>query len=329
MDPQHLRYYLAVIDHGSINAAANAVGVAQPTISQAMRSLERELKTPLFHRIGRGMVPTSAGHALVSPARKVLRDIATAAGSVPDAEGHLRGRVDVRAHPAVSTGLLPRLVAEFHRRHPKVRVTIGTMYDESRVASLLRNAVCEIVVTHLPLGAGGEREHAADERELDVLELGTQVYAIALPPEEGSPARGTLRWDELDSPMVVVPQGTYHAGQLFRAMSPQQQARRPAVVLQNREARLAFALAGVGPTWIEQSATEVALQRGARIRTMEPPLPAPYGLVYDSDSLSPAAAAFVELAAQLAETDTSASSGSPAASEGSSVARNAEAAGGS
>ena len=326
-----MRYFLAVIDHGSINAAANAVGVAQPTISQAMRSLERELKTPLFHRIGRGMVPTSAGYALVGPARTILRDIATAGGSVPDAQGHLRGRVDVRAHPAVSAGMLPRVVAEFHRRHPKVRVTLGAMYDESRVASLLRNAVCEIVVTHLPLGDDSHDE-TTPEHGLEILELGTQVYAIALPPEEGSPPEGELRWDELDSPMVVVPQGTAHAGRIFRSMSPRQQARPPAVVLQNREARLAFALAGVGPTWIEQSMTQVALERGARVRTMEPPLPAPYGMVFDPEALSPAATAFVEVAREVVG-QTAASDGGEdwsAAAEGSAdriVARNSAPAG--
>ncbi|MEX0428418.1 LysR family transcriptional regulator [Nocardioides sp. DS6] len=325
MDPQHVRYFLAVIDHGSINSAANAVGVAQPTISQAMRSLERELKTPLFHRIGRGMVPTSAGHALVGPARTILRDIATAAGSVPDAEGHLRGRVDIRAHPAVSTGMLPRAVAEFHRRHPKVRVTIGTMYDESRVASLLRNAVCEIVVIHLPLD---DDPDDTAEPGLETLELGTQVYRVALPPDEDSPTEGTLRWDELDSPMVVVPQGTSHASRIFRAMSPRQQARPPAVVLQNREARLAFALAGVGPTWIEQSMTQVALERGGRVRTMEPPLPAPYGMVFEPDRLSPAAAAFVEVCRELVgQSSAGAGSGAGGGPSGQSAATNASPAG--
>ncbi|WP_155892983.1 helix-turn-helix domain-containing protein, partial [Intrasporangium chromatireducens] len=52
-----MRYFLTVVDHGSVNATANALGVAQPTISQALRSLERELRTRLFHLIGRGTVP--------------------------------------------------------------------------------------------------------------------------------------------------------------------------------------------------------------------------------------------------------------------------------
>jgi DNA-binding transcriptional LysR family regulator len=318
VDLQHVRYFVAVFEHGSINAAAAAVGAAQPTISQALRSLERELKAPLFYRIGRGMVPTSAGHALAGPARMMLRDIATAAGAVPDAEGHLRGQVDLRAHPAVSTGLLPRIVAAYHRRHPKVRVSIGTLDDETRAAGLLRDAACEIVVAHLPLPVGDETDGpgaggtgpgdssgtSEDAGGLETLELGTQEYALALPPEGGSPAVEGLAWANLDTPMTVVPQGNAHATRMVAAMNPAQQARRPAVVLQNREARLAFALAGVAATWIERSTADIALSRGARVRIMEPALPAPYGLAFDPGSLSPAAAAFVAVAAEVAAGDS-------------------------
>jgi DNA-binding transcriptional LysR family regulator len=312
MDLQHVRYFVAVFEHGSINAAAAAVNAAQPTISEALRSLERELKAPLFYRIGRGMVPTSAGHAFAGPARMMLRDVVTAAGAVPDAEGNLRGRVDLRAHPAVSTGLLPRIVAAYHRHHPKVRVTIAAMYDETQAASLLRNAVCEIVVAHLPLPAADEPDGAAGADGpggLESVELGTQEYALALPPEEGSPAIAALPWADLDTPMVVVPQGNTHAERMVAAMTTGQRARRPAVVLQNREARLAFTLAGVAPTWIERSGADRALSRGARVRTMEPPLPAPYGLVFDSGGLSPAAAAFVGVAIEVAASRNAAAAG--------------------
>jgi len=327
VDLQQVRYFVAVFDHGSINAAASAVGVAQPTISQALRSLERELKAPLFHRIGRGMVPTSAGYALAAPARRMLRDIVTAAGAVPDADGNLRGRLDLRAHPAVSTGLLPAIIAEFHRRHPKVKVTIAAMHDETRAPELLRNAACEIVVAHLPLPPGDEADGHAGADGLETAVLDTQEYALALPPEEGSPPLASLPWKDLDAAMAVVPQGAAHAGRMFAAMSARQQARRPAVVLANREARLAFALAGVAPTWIERSMTNTALSRGARVRTMEPPLPAPYGLVFDRDSLSPAAAAFVGVARQVAARAGAAAQDGAAAQARDATSRNSAAAG--
>jgi DNA-binding transcriptional LysR family regulator len=294
MDLHQVRYFLAVIDHGSINVAADAAGVAQPTISQALRALERELRTPLFYRIGRGMVPTSAGFALVGPARRLLRDIATAGGSVPDDEGHLRGQLDISSMPALSVGILPTLAADYRRRHPKVSVTIGILHDDMAAATLLRNAVCEIVVTILPFDQSmhlGEEDHA-----LDVLELGTQEYWIAYPPDAPAPASDPLPWDEVDTPMVAVPTGGSHPREIFRMLSPPQQVRRPAAILQNREARLAFVLAGVGATWIEHSMADIARERGAQVRALTPALKAPYGLVFERDNLSAAAAAFVDLA---------------------------------
>lgn len=308
MDLSHVRYFLAVFDHGSINAAATVLDVAQPTISQALRSLERELGTQMFQRIGRGMVATSAGHAFVSPARKIVRDMSSAEGAVADAEGHLRGQLEIRSHPAVSTGLLPRLIAEFRRRHPRVQVTLDSLYDESKVAPLLRNAECEIVVAHFPINDGGALESAATKLEgsaLDTLELGTQEYWLALPPDASSPTHGTMQWDEIEGPLVVVAISTSHADQMVRRMNPGQQAQRPAVVIQNRDARLAFVVAGVAPTWIEQSMVDLAVERGARVRRMQPPLPAPYGLVFDRGNLSPVAAAFIEFASTFLENEPS------------------------
>ncbi|RVU28059.1 LysR family transcriptional regulator [Streptomyces antnestii] len=104
MDLPHLRYFLAVVDRGSIKAAAASAGVTEPSVSQGIRALEHELRTLLFRRIGRGMVPTSAGHALVGPARRLLRDIASAGGSVTDTDSRLRGQLTIQGRPRFSLG---------------------------------------------------------------------------------------------------------------------------------------------------------------------------------------------------------------------------------
>lgn len=295
MDVHHLRYFLAVVDHDSINAAASAIGVAQPTISQAIRSLERELGTPLFQRIGRGMLPTSAGHALVGSARKILRGLTAAEGAVRDEKGMLRGRLDLYAIPALSVGELPTLVAEYRRRFPRVAINIGTQTDEPSAASALRDGQCEIVVTHLPIDDTRDRHHG--DQQLQSIELGSQEYWLAYPADCVIPDHDPIGWDELpDIPLVVVPPGGSHAGEIEQTMASAGGLRPPAAVLQNREARLAFALAGVGGTFIERSLADVARNRGAQVRAFHPPLSRRYGLVFDPEGLSPAAEAFVELA---------------------------------
>lgn len=291
----HLRYFLAVVDHDSVHAAASALGVAAPTVSQATRALERELGTSLFHRIGRGMVPTSAGHALVGPARRILRGIVAAEGAVRDQEGQLRGRLDIYAIPALAVGKLPTLVAEYRRRYPKVPISIGKQTDEASATALLRSGRCEIVVAHLPIG--DVRPGSQSDRSLGVVELGSQEYWMAFPPGSAVPDHDPIGWDEIpDIPLVVVPPGGSHVGEIEQTMAAAGGLKPPAAALQNRESRLAFALAGVGGTFIERSLAGAARAQGAPVRAFTPPLSRPYGLVFDDDGLSPAAAAFVALA---------------------------------
>ena len=74
MDLRQIEQVLAVFDHGSVTAAARSLHLAQPSVSETLRRTERELGTPLFHRVGRRLVPTPAGDAFVGPARQLLRD---------------------------------------------------------------------------------------------------------------------------------------------------------------------------------------------------------------------------------------------------------------
>jgi DNA-binding transcriptional LysR family regulator len=55
MDERRLRYFLAIVDDGSVTAAAERLHVAQPSLSQALRAFEAELGAELFHRVGRGL----------------------------------------------------------------------------------------------------------------------------------------------------------------------------------------------------------------------------------------------------------------------------------
>src|ERR1022692_862540 len=97
MDIRHLRAVVAVVDQGGVTRAAAELHVAQPSLSQTIQSLERELGVELFRRVGRRLLLTAAGEALLIPAREVLRDMATVAASVADVKGLAAGRLDLVA----------------------------------------------------------------------------------------------------------------------------------------------------------------------------------------------------------------------------------------
>jgi Bacterial regulatory helix-turn-helix protein, lysR family len=74
VDVRQLTYFLAVVETMNFGRAAEQLHIAQPSLSQAIGTLERELGVPLFHRVGRGIVLSDAGAQLIEPARQVVRD---------------------------------------------------------------------------------------------------------------------------------------------------------------------------------------------------------------------------------------------------------------
>lgn len=284
----HFRYFLAVVDHGGINAAAAALELAKPTVGQAIRELERELDVQLFQRLGRGMVPTSAGYAFIGPAKRVLRDVTAAQGALPDAAGQLHGRLEMVVSPALSTEPTARLVSEFRQAHPKVFVRIGHLHDEDASASLIREGHCEIVICHLPM---------PESDGLGIFEMGSQEDWVVFPPGTVLPPDDPLPLAALpDIPMVTVPRGGFPVSQIEQAIAEVGRLRPPATVLAHREARLSFVLAGVGGSFLERSIAEAGMSRGLVARATKPALKRQYGLAYDESALSPAGQAFLTMA---------------------------------
>src|SRR5690349_21039473 len=115
-----LRYFEAVARHLHFTRAADELHVAQPSVSQQLGKLERELGTRLFHRMKRRVALTPAGEAFLPRARRLLADLEEARAEVQELTGLRKGHLGIGAPPSVSTHLLPPLLAEFHRRHPGI-----------------------------------------------------------------------------------------------------------------------------------------------------------------------------------------------------------------
>ena len=75
MDIRAMRYFVAIVDHGSLTRAAEMVCVAQPALSQQLAALEDEFGVPLVHRGAKGVRPTEAGKTLYRHVRNILRQV--------------------------------------------------------------------------------------------------------------------------------------------------------------------------------------------------------------------------------------------------------------
>jgi LysR family nitrogen assimilation transcriptional regulator len=124
MELRQLRYFVRIVDLGSLSKAAVDLYVAQPALSKQIAALEGELKTSLLVRSPRGVAPTEAGLAFYRQAQSILRQLARVPDEVRSAAASPTGAVAVGMPFSASNILAPALVAAVRERLPGIRLAI-------------------------------------------------------------------------------------------------------------------------------------------------------------------------------------------------------------
>lgn len=280
---QQVKLFLAVAEHRGVNAAAAAEQVSQPTVSQTIRRLERELDVRLFHRIGSGMELTSGGHAFLGPARRIVRAALRAEASVGG--DRLLGRLEMLVSPGLAVGPLSSLIAQFNLHWPQVDIRLTTFDPGRSVASALRDSSCEMVVCHLP---------QPSSRGFEVIELGTHEPWVLFPPGTVV-GDGPVSSPDLAEVPLVVSKGGPEVSSIRAAVAAGGVPPRPVVIVEQREARFAMVAAGIGCTFVEKTLAHETFVSNAVARPLDPTIELPFGLVINPEMLSPAGRAFVEM----------------------------------
>lgn len=130
-DVRRLALLAAVLDSGSMTAAAEQLGYSPSAVSQQLRRLEREAGQPLLHRQARGVRPTEAGIVLAGHARHILRRLSAAEADLGELAGLRRGTLAVGTFPTVASALLPTVVSRFRQQYPDIRLDVrSARFDE-------------------------------------------------------------------------------------------------------------------------------------------------------------------------------------------------------
>ncbi|MFI4875698.1 MAG: LysR family transcriptional regulator, partial [Blastopirellula sp. JB062] len=124
MELRHLRYFLAVAEHCHFRNAAEELLVSQPTLSQQIKDLEKEIKAPLFERVGRRVLLTQAGETFQDYAQRALDILDEGQAAINEFDDLLRGRLTVGVVQTVNAYLIPPIVARFTSNHPQVSLKI-------------------------------------------------------------------------------------------------------------------------------------------------------------------------------------------------------------
>ncbi len=121
---RQIRDFLAVVESGSIRAAARKLGVSQPGITKSVRSLEAELHVQLMRRTPHGVVPTPSGRAFLARAQVAQSELRKAEEEAVQAEGEGVGSVAFGVGPTSALQIVPDAVTHFRQRFPHARLRI-------------------------------------------------------------------------------------------------------------------------------------------------------------------------------------------------------------
>ena len=293
MDLRKVQYALAVVDHGGFTAGARAMHVAQPSLSQAVRQLERELGAPLFRRAGRSVELTDAGRSFVGPARRMLREADNVVASVGEHAELQTGSVEVVALPTLVASPLTPAVATFRARHPGVVVRVLDATDPAHLIEMVRDGRAELGLSDAGRTPGGLVRRRLEDQEL------VAVLPPGAAPEGSSMSLAQFsRW-----PLVLGPPTASTRQVLEAALAAVGHQPLLAVETDQRDAIVPLVRSGAGATVLPVQLAGDASELGAAVVRFSPRLRRPVHLLHPGEGLSPGAAELVGLLGRTRDSD--------------------------
>jgi DNA-binding transcriptional LysR family regulator len=267
MDTKQLAAFCAVVERRSFSQAADQLGVTQPAVSLQIRSLEQRLGQRLLDRSGRRVEPTEAGLRLYRGAQRLLafeQQLLEELGE--EAEGELKGRLEIGASTGPGGSVLPVLLGEFQQLHPQVHVAL-TVSDTHTVVEQVGRRELELGV----VGAAGRSRGVSFEP------FYRDEVVLAVPAGHSRAGR-TMSLDELKAePLVLMQEGAGIRQMIddeLRELGVRLRDLNVKLELGLQESARGAVLGGFGATFISRIAIEGDLEAGtlavARVEGLKP-----------------------------------------------------------
>jgi DNA-binding transcriptional LysR family regulator len=140
-----IRYFLAVVQCGSLSAASEQLFVAVSAISRQIQRLETQVGVPLFERHARGMVLNEAGEIFAHHVRKSQLDMEYALAEIKGLKAIRRSLIRIACTDGMAFSLLPGLLAEFRQANPGVLFALNVTHSQG-VAACVRAGECDVAL---------------------------------------------------------------------------------------------------------------------------------------------------------------------------------------
>jgi LysR family transcriptional activator of glutamate synthase operon len=287
MELFQLRYFVAAARRKNFSQAAQEVCISQPSLSQQIANLEKEIGTALFVRQGRSVRLTDAGQTLLEFAERILEQEQEALRAVREVVGLERGRLSLWTLPTPAQHLLPETLVAFRRTYPSIEITVNEIVPARAVAEAVAHGIADLGLVHLPY-------HIPNLQHQVFL---TEELALVVPESHPLTQRSTLpALTELATEdFVWVPQGNTPEHPIYAACVSAGFTPRIVCVSGSAQGMQALVAAGLGIALLPRLALHPP--PGTAIVELAPPRPTrTLAVVWRSnEDLSHAARAFRDL----------------------------------
>lgn len=290
---QQLRCFLAAYEAGSLTAAAEQLGYAQPSVSEHIRTLERSVGTALFIRVGRGVVPTAAAENMRASAERAVAAAEEARQAARDVAALETGTIRFGMFGTARLYAGAGLVADVLARHPGVRVELVGQ-NSIDVQEDLRRGRIEAAMIAVP-SVSSEGMSVTPVAHDELVYISADPERLAAPVTAARLAQANLvmsetTWRATDSARIILRRLLHETG------------RNPQTRIEVEDVETAVELVGMGlaDSVVHRGVAEQLLPRLAPTAGWVSLRPKQYdalAIVHRADAtLSPAARLMIELA---------------------------------
>lgn len=194
MNFRQVEAFRAVMSHGSVTQAAEAMFVSQPAVSRLIADFETSLGVRLFERDRGRLRPTAEAHLLFHESTTAFSGLARLREAALSLRELRRGRVRIVSETVYAEGFLPRMVAAYHALHPDVHIEIDTG-PSARIADWIAETWYDVGLVVLPVA----------QVDIETRVLRRQSALCAVPADHRLAGRGSVRIEDLAGERLVAP----------------------------------------------------------------------------------------------------------------------------
>lgn len=250
MDVRSLKIFLTVAKHLNFTRAGQEVNLSQPGVSVRIRQLETELGVKLFEQLGKRVQLTEAGSLLIPYARSAIGTIEDASHAIEELQGLERGSLRIGASTTPGMYLIPKTIANFKARYPKIEMQLGIRDTRQIEEGVARN--------EFDFGFVGG--HLVGD-EVDVLAWVTDQLVLVVGPKHPLARKKSIKAEDLRKEKFILRElGSATRATIASHLEKVTLAVQPVMEMENPESVKKAVQSGLGIAFISKFAVEAELK---------------------------------------------------------------------